>query len=79
MLVLSGAFAETPRQHYHFNFCRLLQKLNRRFENSPRRHDLPDIAISEELRKIRLCLQSRVDGGIDFNLLPGNESAEIVA
>ena len=68
-----------PRQHYHLNFCRLLQKLIRRFENAPHRHDLTDVAVNEGLPKIRLCQQGRVDGGTDFNLLPGDESAEIVA
>lgn len=69
----------TPRQHYHLNFCPLLQKLNQRFENAPHRHDLPDVTVNQALPKIRLCLQGRVDGGTDFNLLPGRESSEIVA
>ena len=68
-----------PRQHYHLNFCRLLQKLIRRFENAPHRHDLTDVAVNEGLPKIRLCQQGRVDSGTDFNLLPGDESAEIAA
>lgn len=67
------------RQHYHFNFGRLLQNLHRRCKKSPHGHDLTLVAVTEAILKIRLCQRGTLRGRSEYNSGLSAKIAEIAA